>query len=177
MEYKIKFESHFTPRQTEFLNRCVFYSNKVLASQDFKYQILAANFKHTKDMSAKEIYQMIVSGRDSSSAFEDEVLNVSLSLFHGNRKTVAKTVMGTARVMLNTFHLGANMSARFGEAVTAGTLFHEYVHVMGFKHPWFPPGWYTQSVPYVCGRIMNKLVLKSMKGELQLTPWCERSKK
>ena len=129
---------------------------------DFKHKIgrrWRPGFRLNKGMTNHEIFTLLMSGKDRYGG-GDEVLNIHLKPYVKKLKIHATTFKDKRPVFLNTKYIDYCMEK--GEAKVpsmSGTLIHEYLHIMGFRH-------YTNrgkkrdkpTVPWGIGGIVKKLV-------------------
>ena len=120
-------------------------------------------YKLNKGKTTHEIFTLLMSGKDPFDS-EDKILNIHLNPYY--KKSVGKHARTFSRrrsIGINVTYLNyCRDKASDGDARMSGTLLHEYIHLLGFRH-------FTQkgkpkdmpTVPWGIGNLMRKLVKES----------------
>ncbi len=117
-------------------------------------------FKLNKGFSPSEILNILLSGKDLYSD-KDQIIDIHLNPYRKRKlKYHARTFKGRRSIGVNTTYLAYCMrKEKKGEALMAGTMIHEYMHIAGFVH-------YTNSgteedkgtVPWGIGDTVKKIL-------------------
>lgn len=167
---KIDSLSNATEFERLFLQKAIDLQKPVLNSLNLRMKFESTKFYQNDGLSSLEIYEKVISGFSNLTKYEDFCLNYALEMYLGkNTSTIAFTSMEKAKIFVNRLAMNHWMSKPNGVAWCSGSLFHEYLHSMGFTHKYFPIGTKRKSVPYLGGAIMRDLILFHLGGGV-LTP-------
>jgi hypothetical protein len=172
MSLKIKIDSlnSFNPEEKAFFLRAMEIQREVVNSQEFRIQVIHTSYTHNRGRNSSEIYKEIMSGYSNLTKLDDYTLNYFITMYDSNRGgTLAWTSMSTGKIYVNRYVFKNWMKDEDGLAYCSSSMLHEYIHSMGYKHPWFPPGSKRKSVPYRIGYICRELGLSILRGN-KLTP-------
>jgi hypothetical protein len=172
MDLKIKLEAleNFTEEERLFFYRAMRVQREVVNSAEFKNQVLNTYFTHTRGDSPMEIYKLLMSGYSNLTQLDDYCLNYFVTMYDSKKKgTLAWTSMSTGKIFVNRLIYKNWMNEPYGAAYCSSSMLHEYMHSIGYTHPWFPPGSKRKSVPYKIGYICRELGLSHLRGR-KLTP-------
>lgn len=166
---KIEEMKEFTHGEIDFIVDAIDDLIKILNTVNFMHAFLALKAPQTNGDSMLEIYKKIMSGQDRD-GITDHLLNFSLSGYKKSNGTVAITMMSTGKIMLNKYFLHKRMKKGIkGKAELINTLFHEYLHTLGYihKHRWPIISRY-KSMVYQAGNLVENIYLSEQNG-VQLT--------
>ncbi len=159
----------FSEPQKSFLNEISKKIQLQINSDEFRTKVLNfkykkgrhyhQDFKLNKGKTRNQIFDIFMSGKDPYDD-TDKVLNIHIKPYIKKIKVHATTYKNVRSVFLNTLYLDYCMkNTKTGNSKMAGTLIHEYIHIMGFSH-------YTNkakkkdmpTVPWGIGNIIKKLI-------------------
>jgi hypothetical protein len=158
----------FNSNETEFFRRSCELLIDVLQSEEFNDRFLAMDPRETNGMSQKQVYDLILSGKDKHQDDADNDLDVIWELYGSSTKkskTVGYTYGSTRRVWTHRWHLKKFMESDYPEARFCAHIGHETMHNFGFKHRYIK----KKSLVYRTGYLIRELAIESMKGR-KLTP-------
>jgi hypothetical protein len=136
-----------TKKQEQQLYRVERKLHKIINSVAFREKILSAKMTETKGLSNKEIYELIMSGKQLSSSDDDTIMDLDVFFYY---KWWSRVVGYTYQTSKSVW---TNVKYTYVDIMLGSNLVHEYTHQLGFKHLLV---WKT-SVPYTVGRIIEEL--------------------
>ncbi len=159
----------FSDSQMEYLLELSKKLEKIVNSEIFKTKIIQFKYKRgrrvynkfrlNKGFSNAKIFYLLLSGKDLYSEPNNSI-DIYLKPYIRKSKIHATTFSGVRSIFLNIKYLDTCIKKdSIGLANLAGTLIHEYTHIMGFRH-------YTNrgkkrdkpTVPWGVGNTIKKLV-------------------
>lgn len=164
---KLKIEIHgivdFTDNEKQkFLKACDIGA-KVLNSYEFKELVVGASYVENKGMSAKQIWELICTGKDLYNPENDYDIDVFVTMYQNFwTGTVGYTFPNTFKTWVNR-----KFFSQFDEASVFGNVVHEAMHNFGFEH--LNADTRLESVPYKVGYFARDLAKQIMEGK-ELTP-------
>ena len=126
-------------------------------SEEFKEAVLDAYMEEKDGYSNEQIYQMLMSGVDDFDEMEDGEVDVFISFYYEDSGTLGYTYPNTFKTWVNR-----KFFRHFTLGDMAGNVLHEAMHNLGLDHTDANP----DSVPYVYGDIMTRLVNEKINGTL-----------
>lgn len=139
-------------------------------TQEYKTRFLSKNLKHDRGMSNKEIFEQQITGWSRFDKVADYCLDFTLRKYRKKKGTYASTSMSTGIIAINSIYFDWCKSRRHGAINLARTLWHEYQHSNGFKHPWWPRRHYRLSVPHQSGNTLGEVLELHVIQGYNLTP-------
>ncbi len=152
----------------------------VLNSNEFKQRVISFNytiykkcfsrttgkinvphFKNNKGFHNIEIYNMIISGEDVHNTERDNDMDVFVTLYYSNGKTIGYTYP-------STFHTWINRKFFDSIPKICRNLIHEYMHNLDFKHSKKRNPGRQFTVPYAIGEIVFELVKQLLENYNQV---------
>jgi hypothetical protein len=137
-------------------------------SEEFKHRVknysfmeggqIVNNFKSPevsgKYMTREEIYEYIMSGRDKFNDEEDGDIDIKIELYNNRfSSAVGYTYPNTWKTWINLKFFGY-----FSDAEVAANIIHEYMHNLGFDHPFRETPTRRHTVPYAIGNIIKDIL-------------------
>lgn len=151
----------FTPAELIKLNNAGKHLSYVINSAKFKQEVYKADFVDTDGLTNAEIYDVIMSGKESYKPDVDYTLTFYLEIIHKRfSSAIAFTYPDIATIYLNR-KFYKNMTAQ----QVAGTLAHEMCHKLGFNHAYYNTANRSKSVPYAIGYIVQNIVANESLSE------------
>lgn len=149
MKIKIHGLSNFSEDQKVLISHALMVGEMVLSSSVFKEKIVLANYSEDRGYSSREIYDLIMSGKDpqaDGSKPQDYVLDIDITGFKDSSSTIGYTNLNGFKMYFNKTFL--DIFAVDGSEIF-GHVMHETMHKFGFAHRkrWSR----SKSVPYVVG--------------------------
>lgn len=134
----------------------------IFNSLEFKLEVMNAPLVLTNGLKPSEVYALFMSGKDEYNEIADNDMDISITLYYKNNRTVGYTYPGTFRTWINRKFFGS-----YGYSSIVGNLTHEYCHNVGFGHP--SRGYTQRNVPYFYGNVASDLCEQVLEGR-KLTP-------
>ena len=153
----------FTYQEKEFLIKVINLKKEVINSIEFRNKFLALKCSGTNGMTMLQIYQKLLSGKDSFEHQVDRDINLFLKMYYMPNRTIAYTYGTTHQIWINRYHYQRRMKEKNGIAIQANTFLHEYMHKLGFNDL------DRNSVPYQSGQCLE-FIAKLKIGGIILTP-------
>lgn len=154
--------NYFTKEELSKLEIATQLLVEVVNSLEFKIDVLNAPLVLTNGLKPSEVYNLFMSGKDSFNTEEDNDMDISITIYYKNNKTVGYTYPNTYKTWINR-----KFFRYFDYAEIVGNLVHEYCHNVGFTHP--ARGYGRYNVPYYYGDTAEKLCDDILDGR-KLTP-------
>jgi len=164
----------FSVTQKSYLKNVVEILELALNTEDFRKEVTKYSFKTkigirryyfrmNKGYSRKEIFELIMAGRDIFE-IEEDTIDLLISPYKKEKKYHAYTKPSIKEIYLNTTYLDycVDHSNRIKAlSRVANTLLHEYIHNLGFGHKTNKPSDYNDTtVPYAVGTIIKMIIRK-----------------
>lgn len=110
-----------------------------VSSELFKAYALNSSVKYTNGKTVAEVYYLLVSGWCQQFKQKDHCLDFFVNLYKGRRSIIGYTY-GFLKVWTNRYHFLKWMDLEkkypgVGVSKAAAHYCHEYLHMLGFKHP------------------------------------------
>jgi len=166
---KIKSLDNASSQEKLLIHKAIVLQQEIINTLNFRMKFESTKFKQNDGLSSLQIYNKVMSGFSNLTKYEDFCLDYSIEVFLGKKGTLAATNMNTFKIFLNKLSFQHWLNNKNGVAYCAGSLFHEYLHTMGFTHSYLPLGTKRKSVPYLGGAIMRDLIKFKLGGGV-LTP-------
>lgn len=130
------------------LKSIIYNTLTILNSKAFKVWMLDYNFGRKHGKTNKEIYTMLLTGKDLFGIRDDDV-DLHLHIYSNYKsKYRGFTFSNRIDIYLNRKY--------FVDEVIAGVICHEYFHNMGFTHSRYWTPWRKYTVPYAVGHIVER---------------------
>lgn len=139
----------FTEDQKIKMLRCLSLLERIINTNEFKEEVLKANFKKTEGYNNNEIYKMIMEGRESLDEIPDSEIDLYLNLSTDNPNELGHTSNQ------RDVYTGTQTFNDMEDWEYAGHVAHEYCHTLGFTHAFFPWPGRDKTVPYAIGYIVE----------------------
>lgn len=124
-----------------------------------------SHFRMNNGYSRKQIYMLILSGKDNFEKEEDNVINFILRPYKEALKYHAYTNPSSKDIYINKTYIKycINLEKKTKAfSKMADTLIHEYMHNLGFNHKTNKPSKYNNStVPWAIGTIVKTIIRKN----------------
>jgi hypothetical protein len=131
----------------------------VIGSEEFKEAILKHRFLGQKKFANNsgftnlEIYHKIIAGAERLNPEKNNMMDLEIELFSDYKSnTVGYTWTGSDRIFINKKYFEGRCSPK-----VAGSLVHEWLHKLGFRHDVNKTRHRRYSVPYAVGSLVVKL--------------------
>jgi hypothetical protein len=173
VDFEIKGNVGYNQEQKYALVGVLTLQRSILNSQEFKMRFINLKCRQKvlngKQMSMKEIYDLLLSGKNRLDESEDHDLDYFHTLYDGGSKgTLGYTSMSTGRIYTNRKVFDSWIKSENFSSMCSH-LFHEYLHSMGFKHKW-DWGKKRQSMVYRAGYLMRDMAKLVLEDRINLTP-------
>src|SRR3990167_5001460 len=151
---------NFTIAEKEFLIKVINLKKEVINSIEFRNRFLSLNCSGMNGMKILQIYQKLLSGKDAFENQIDQDIDFYFKMYYMPNRTIAYTYATTRQIWINRYHFQRRMKERYGLAIQANTLLHEYMHKMGFKDI------DRNSVPYKSGQCLEFIAKLKLNGTI-----------
>lgn len=157
--------SGFDREQEEKVYKAFDLIKRVVASDEFKRQVLGKTYKGKKQffdnggMTNVQIYKAILEGSEKLTPGNNNAMDLSLATYHENANVIGYTKPSIRTIYMNTRYLNKE---NFQVNEVAMNLTHEWLHKLGFKHSQNRTAARPHSVPYAVGYIMRGIAKKYM---------------
>lgn len=149
---------NFNQDQEEKIQQASELIRKVIATQDFKDQVLGHRYQGTKTFSDSrgltnlQIYNKILLAAEALQPTRNNALDVEIELYREDSSTIGYTYPNSKRIWMNLKYF-----ERYSAVEVTDNLFHEWLHKLGFGHDSTPTAARPFSVPYALGYLMERL--------------------
>jgi len=130
---------NFTEEEKKFLVMAMKLELQVLASAEFKKRALTRGVRETNGRTLQGVYEHVISGADNRTLKADKILDVYLIMYYQKGRVLGYNYMNLKQ-WVNRYFYAQWMKGPHGLAILAGHLFHEYLHLAGYKHRWSHKG-------------------------------------
>ena len=165
LEKKIEQLINFTPEEIKFVDYCIDELIRLLNTVNFNHAFIALRPVQTNGKTMVEVYRDVMEGKDRQ-GISDNLMNLYLTGYYKSNGTIAITTMSTGKIMINRFFLIRRMNrGNKGIAEFINTLFHEYLHTLGYihKNAWPFLSRY-KSMVYQAGNLVENLYISEKNG-------------
>jgi len=153
----------FTRSQDEKVQRAASLIRRIIASEEFKQQVLNYTFQgkkqfHDNDgLTNLEIYQKIIDGSEKMTGLgKNSIMDLELELYTDHdSNTIGYTYPNIVRVFMNRKYFN-----KFKPYQVADNMMHEWLHKIGFDHAVKVNPERRHSVPYAVGYIVKRMARK-----------------
>lgn len=154
----IKVNKHegFNDDQLQKYLKAVEFTEKVINSERFKSKLLKLKLTNTKRFTNQQIYDMMMTGAENLEPIEDKEVDVFISMYYKNNRTVGYTYPSTRETWVNSKFFNLYEPADIG-----CNLIHEWLHKLGFDHS--SASEHT-SVPYAVGYLVEECIREMLKS-------------
>jgi hypothetical protein len=155
--------SGFDRNQEEKINQAFSLIKQVVATDEFKQQVLNKRYKGKKQfvdnggLSNAQIYKKILEASEMLNPGEDNIMNLNLVSYYERGNVIGYTKPDISTIFMNIKYLN---KSTFEIREVAMNLTHEWLHKLGFKHAFVQTPSRPHSVPYAIGYIMRALAKK-----------------
>lgn len=156
----IHFVNGFSKKERLFYLRAIETAIYVVNTIEFRNEVLSTPMTWKGDYSNKQIYDMFMKGVDKFDDTPDYDIDIKVTAFYKNSRTIGYTYPTTARTWINRKFFRMTDS---GMRTIGGNLIHEQMHNLNFKHK--SRGYTRREVPYKYGSIASALIKRVQKGE------------
>jgi len=164
---KIKVHTrNFTDKDKRKLYKAIQILDKVMSSNELKSLILNyqfngnTSFNQNNEMTNEEIYNHFLTGAEELKPDEDHTMDFDLTMYRSwNPWSDVKgyTKPDTMRIWIHSkFYRRSSWTA----VDVAANMAHEWVHKMGFGHPYYYNDDRPHTVPYAIGRLVGEVAKK-----------------
>lgn len=148
MNIKYNVVNNLTDKQKIKLDKAVAHLKYTLSSPLLYPKVMNATFIQNDGYNNSDIYKLIT---ENDWEFDCQMVYVSPFKFW-LKNVVAWVNMGEKTINFNSRIFCANSIQK-----VAGTIAHEYMHILGFKHDSKPTKGRDDSVPYKIGKIISEV--------------------
>jgi len=147
-----------TLKQRDFFRNAMNVMRHVVISEEFQGRVLEALFTYTED-NPLEIYKKFISGKDLYESLEDKEMDVEVTIYYNKwTNTVGYTYPNTRRTWMNMKYFNTHEYEMMAKMIN--NVVHEYMHNIGYGHPFNWTKTRDESVPYLYGRIAGEVALE-----------------
>lgn len=149
---------NFTPEQTEKYNKALEIVKLVVATEEFRSQVLnhtyggLKTFANNKGLSNAQIYQSILEAAEGLHPAKNNAIDLEVQLYYENNNVVGYTNPSTPRIWVNTKYFDTYLPNS-----VAANLFHEWLHKIGYAHDSSATVQRPYSVPYAVGYMVGNI--------------------
>lgn len=155
LSIKVHQTKNFTAAQVEKYHKAVSLTEKVINSARFYQEFMKLKFTSNKGMSNQEIYDLMMTGAEVLDPAPDNEVDVLVTMYYKNNKTVGYTYPSTPETWLNSKFFNSYDYSEVG-----CNLIHEWMHKLGFGHVNAKE---HTSVPYAVGYLVERLIVEYIK--------------
>ena len=144
----------FSERELKKLSQATCVLQKIVSSPRFKEEILSREYKYT-NLTPLQIWETIEKGIEIGTTEADNEIDIDITIYNSGwfgRRTVGYTYGYTLKTWINR-----RFFSIFSDESIAGNLLHEWLHNLGFGHPFKSTSDRHLSVPYQMNSIVKKL--------------------
>jgi hypothetical protein len=155
----VSFHKEFETEDKIILEEALLLIEQIINSNEFKKAVSEASYRDNKNLSGKEILEMILQGTEVHSNEIDYEMDFILSTYPGQSGDNVGSTYGGTRIETSQSYIRRN-----GAKYYAAHLIHEYCHTLGFTHIHKTLGLKSRkrrkqnSVPYKVGSIAKKIL-------------------
>jgi hypothetical protein len=147
---KINKQEGFNQLQIDKYVKAVELTEKVINSERFKERLLKLELTNTNNKTNQEIYDLMMKGAEILEPLEDREVDVFITMYYKNNKTVGYTYPSTKDTWVNSKFFDSYTPADVG-----CNLIHEWLHKLGFDHT---SAREHTSVPYAVGYLVEDCI-------------------
>lgn len=164
LKVKINNADNFTAVELVKLKEAARLLEKAVNSKAFQDYVLACNFANNAGLTNLQIYNLIMSGKETLSTEADNEMDIDINMYYSLKNVIGYTYPNTLKTWINRRYFN-NMTT----AQIAGNIAHEYMHKLGFDHDFYNTLQRQYSVPYTVGNIISQFISLSDKQHPQPT--------
>jgi hypothetical protein len=171
---EIKKLGNFSKSQRERIFRVTTNIEKIINTNNFKEQIInhkvngEFKFENNENQTNFQIYEKIISGQELLDPRIDYKWQLNLNLkWLFNLSTRAYTQFNSPEIFINSRYYNNSLDAEL-----AGTICHEYVHKVGYRHTKQYNEMRRYSVPYAVGDICELIYANNYGAEIYQEESC-----
>lgn len=148
-----------TLKQRDFMRNAINVLRHIVISDLFQNMCLEHGpFFDTED-NPLVIYKKFISGKDLYDQFEDNEMDVDVTLYYNRwTKTLGYTYPNTRKTWINMSKIDVNEFEMMAQVI--GNIIHEYMHNLGYGHTAYWTSNRENSVPYAYGYMARDLALE-----------------
>jgi hypothetical protein len=146
----------------------------VLNSKEFERKVkgytwatkgrIFSGYLDTED-SPEEVYDAIMTGQDQFHTGQDYDLDLFLTFYYSVTNVIGYTYPNTFKTWMNEKYFYRRLRTTEGRAAIVGNIIHEYLHNMGYTHPYDPNPTWHHTVPYAVGYIAEAVAIKFLEAQ------------
>ena len=153
---KIHKSEGFTEEQLTKYMKAVGLTAKVINSKRFEEKFMKLNLTNTNGLTHKQIFTKMKSGAENLDPVEDREIDVFITMYYKNNKTVGYTFPSVKDTWVNSKFFNSYEPADIG-----CNLIHEWLHKLGFNHASAKE---HTSVPYAVGYLVEECIREMLKS-------------
>lgn len=168
---KLQSLTNATPEVTTKVTQALKLLENVVNTPAFKDRVLNMTYKIGKttyqgytqtDLTPTQILQDIEKGQENYAGGSDGVIDLFLDSYYQRSSTVGYTSKTDKFIHMNQYIQGSYTAAQ-----TAGNIFHEWMHKIGYDHSSRNNVYRPHSVPYKLGYMVAEMVAAKLAGKNQ----------
>lgn len=168
---KVHAFTNATPEDVTRVTQALKLLEGVVNNPAFKDRVLNMTYKIGKDtfqgytqteMTPTQILQDIEKGQENYQGGSEGVIDLFLDSYYQRSSTVGYTSVSDKFIHMNRYIQGSYTSAQ-----TAGNIFHEWMHKIGYDHSSRNNVYRPHSVPYKLGYMVAEMVASKLAGKNQ----------
>jgi hypothetical protein len=147
-----------TPSEQDKFDRALEIIKKVVATDEFRNQILSYNYNGTgrfhdnAGFTNSQVYQKILNGDERLYPQMNNTIDMQVELYFADTTTIGYTYPSSTQIWVNRKYFSKNSVYS-----VAANLFHEWLHKLGFTHAVSYSVSRDHSVPYAVGRMISRI--------------------
>jgi hypothetical protein len=135
-------------RDEDRIHRALDIISEVVNSETFRAEILKSKFTQT-NLTSKQVLDKILEGTENFSGGQKNAIDLFLDMYEERSSTVGYTSPNDKYLHMNRYFQG-----KYTPEETAGNIFHEWLHKIGFNHSKYNNSQRPNSVPYKLGYLL-----------------------
>lgn len=146
-------------RDEDRISRAVNIIEEAVNSEEFRATILSLKFTQT-NLSSSQVLTKILDATENFSGGEKNSIDLFLDMYEERSSTV-----GWTKPSDKFLHMNRYFHKNYSPEETAGNIFHEWLHKIGFNHSKYNNSQRPHSVPYKLGYLMSSQAFVDCKHE------------
>lgn len=146
-------------RDEDRISRALTIVEEAVNSEEFRATILNTKFTQT-NLSSPQVLAKILDAVENFTGGEKHTIDLFLHMYEERSSTVGYTSPSDKYLHMNRY-----FHANYTPEETAGNIFHEWLHKIGFNHSKYNNSQRPHSVPYKLGYLLSSQAFVNCKHE------------